>query len=101
MENNEVKIKYSKKNMISYGSGSLAREFLSMAFTTTVFFYYEDQVGLNGWLVVAGIIIFAIYNMFNDPFITAAVFAVVAGAGGAALMVLLHKLLERPKKRKL
>ncbi len=67
MEKIETEIKHSKLNMASYGSGSLAREFLSMAFTTTVFFYYEDQVGLNGWLVVTGIIIFAIYNMFNDP----------------------------------
>ncbi|MFX1502688.1 MAG: MFS transporter, partial [Promethearchaeota archaeon] len=69
MSQNEIERKHSRRNMASYGSGSLAREFLSMAFTTTVFFYYEDQVGLNGWLVVTGIIIFAIYNMFNDPII--------------------------------
>ncbi|MFX1379515.1 MAG: MFS transporter, partial [Promethearchaeota archaeon] len=69
MENDEIKPKYNKFGMASYGSGSLAREFLSMAFTTTVFFFYEDQVGLDGWLVVIGIIIFAIYNMFNDPII--------------------------------
>ncbi|MFX1418803.1 MAG: MFS transporter [Promethearchaeota archaeon] len=69
MEQKEIEIKHSKSSMASYGSGSLAREFLSMAFTTTVFFYYEDQVGLDGWLVVLGIIIFAVYNMFNDPII--------------------------------
>lgn len=67
MEQNEVEIKNSKISMASYGSGSFSREFLSMAFNITVFFYYEDQVGLDGWLVVVGIIIFAIYNMFNDP----------------------------------
>jgi GPH family glycoside/pentoside/hexuronide:cation symporter len=69
MEKDEIEIKYSKFNMLSYGSGSLAREFLSMAFTTMVYFYYEDQIGLSGWFVVFGIILFALYNMFNDPII--------------------------------
>jgi len=69
MEKSETDTKFSKLNMASYGSGSLAREFLSMAFSTAVFFYYENTVQLDSWLVVIGIIIFAVYNMFNDPII--------------------------------
>lgn len=69
MEEVETEIVYKKRNMVSYGFGSLAREFLSMAFTTAVFFYYEAEIGLSGWFVVSGIILFAIYNMFNDPII--------------------------------
>ncbi|UCC19031.1 MAG: MFS transporter [Promethearchaeota archaeon] len=65
----EIEVKHSVTNTLSYGSGSLAREFLSMAFSTTVFFYYEVTVNLDVWYVVIGFIIFAIYNMFNDPII--------------------------------
>lgn len=68
MENVE-EVRHSKLNMASYGSGSAAREFVNMAFTATVFFYYEAALGLAGWIVTIAIIIFAIYNMFNDPII--------------------------------
>jgi len=69
MEKNELEIKHSKLNMASYGSGSLAREFINMAFTASVFYYYESAIGLEGWIVTLGYILFAIYNMFNDPLI--------------------------------
>jgi len=62
-------VRHSKLNMASYGAGSLAREFLNMAFTAAVFFYYENEIGLNVWFVTSGLVIFAIYNMFNDPII--------------------------------
>jgi len=69
MGEDELEIRHSKLNMASYGSGSLAREFINMAFTATVFFYYEAVVGLDVWIITLGIFIFAIYNMVNDPFI--------------------------------
>jgi len=42
----ELEVRHSKWNMASYGSGSMAREFINMAFMATVFFYYEAVIGL-------------------------------------------------------
>ena len=66
-ESEEIEILHSKKNMLSFGFGGFAREFISMAFNTFVFFFYENEVKLDVWLVGIAYIIFAIYNMFNDP----------------------------------
>jgi len=65
----ELEVSHSKLNMASYGSGSLAREFINMAFTATVFFYYEAVIGLEVWVIFLGTFLFAIYNMINDPLI--------------------------------
>ncbi len=69
MEKADQEITHSKLNMASYGFGSLTREFLNMAFVAYSFFYYESEIGLNVWIVTLGYVLFAIYNMFNDPFI--------------------------------
>ena len=69
MGENELEVRHSKLNMASYGSGSLAREFINMAFTATVFFYYEAVVGLEVWVIFLGTFLFALYNMVNDPLI--------------------------------
>ncbi|GAH39085.1 unnamed protein product, partial [marine sediment metagenome] len=69
MGEDELEVRHSKLNMASYGSGSLAREFINMAFTATVFFYYEAVVGLDVWIVTLGIVLFALYNMVNDPLV--------------------------------
>jgi GPH family glycoside/pentoside/hexuronide:cation symporter len=69
MGENETEIKHSKLGMASYGFGSLARQFLDMAFTAYSFFYYESEIGLNVWLIMLAYILFALYNMFNDPLI--------------------------------
>ena len=65
----EIEVRHSKLNMASYGSGSLAREFINMAFTATVFFYYEAVVGLEVWVIFLATFLFALYNMVNDPLI--------------------------------
>ncbi len=65
----ELEVRHSKLNMASYGSGSLAREFINMAFTATVFFYYEAVVGLEVWVIFLATFLFALYNMVNDPLI--------------------------------
>ena len=62
-------IVHSKKNMASYGFGSMSREFVQMAFNVLVFFYYEVEIGLNVWLIGLALIIFAVYNAINDPLI--------------------------------
>ncbi len=69
MKEDVLEVRHSKLNMASYGSGSAAREFLNMAFTGTVFFYYEAVVGLEVWVIFLATFLFALYNMVNDPFI--------------------------------
>ncbi len=64
-----LEVRHSKRNMASYGSGSAAREFLNMAFTGTVFFYYEGVVGLETGIIFLATFLFALYNMVNDPLI--------------------------------
>jgi GPH family glycoside/pentoside/hexuronide:cation symporter len=67
LEQQELEPRHSKLNMASYGSGSLAREFINMAFATTVFFYYEVALGVDVWIITIAMFIFAFYNMINDP----------------------------------
>ena len=69
MEKNTDIIKHSKLEIMSYSFGGFAREFIVMAFNTFVFFFYEREIGLNVWLIGLALVIFAIYNMFNDPII--------------------------------
>jgi len=62
-------VKHSKINMASYGFGKYLVEFLNMAFGTYAYFFYESEIGLESWIVGFGFIIFALWNMFNDPLI--------------------------------
>jgi len=52
MSKNKIEIVHSKKNMISYGFGSMSREFVQMAFNVFVFFYYEVEIGLSRCLLI-------------------------------------------------
>ena len=69
MNENEIEEIHSKWNILSFGCGSLSREFISIAFNVIVFFYYEVEIGLNVWLIAASLTIFVIYNAINDPII--------------------------------
>jgi len=69
MEKDVLDIKHSKLGMASYGFNSFSREMLRIAFTTFGFFFYESELGLNVWLIFLAYLIFAIYNMFNDPLV--------------------------------
>jgi GPH family glycoside/pentoside/hexuronide:cation symporter len=69
MSLDEIEVRHSKKNMLSYGSGKFISEFFNMCFGAYVFYYYEGEVGLETWLVMVGYIIFAIWNAFNDPLV--------------------------------
>jgi len=62
-------IKYSGKNMASYGFGKFLFEFLNMAFGSYVYFYYVGEIGLNIWLTSIGFVLYAIWNAFNDPLV--------------------------------
>ncbi|MFX0080446.1 MAG: MFS transporter [Candidatus Hodarchaeota archaeon] len=69
MGETEVEIVHSKKSMVSYGFGKFMTEFMNIAFGAYAFYYYEDELGLNVWLAGTGFILWAIWNMVNDPLI--------------------------------
>ena len=53
--------------MISYGFGYLVVNYLLGAFTAVVFYFYEVEVGLPVLFVGFAFVIYAVWNMFNDP----------------------------------
>ena len=53
--------------MISYGFGYLIINYLLGAYTRIVFYYYEVEVGLPVLYVGLAFVIYAVWNMFNDP----------------------------------
>ncbi|MFX1337378.1 MAG: MFS transporter [Promethearchaeota archaeon] len=57
----------STNKMISYGFGYLIVNYLLTAFSSIVFYFYEVEIGLPVALVGLAFIIFAIWNMVNDP----------------------------------
>jgi GPH family glycoside/pentoside/hexuronide:cation symporter len=69
MKEDEVEIKHSKLSMVSYGFNSFSRELLRIAFTTFVYSFYRNEIKLDLWLLTLAYVIFAIYNMFNDPLV--------------------------------
>lgn len=67
MENKVEEITHSKLNMASFGSAKFINEFFVMAFGALVFFFYEDELGLDPVLAILGYTIFALWNAVNDP----------------------------------
>ncbi len=59
----------STKKMISYGFGGIIGYHLSIVYTLIIFFYLEVEIGLAIGLVALSYIIYAIWNMINDPII--------------------------------
>lgn len=57
----------STKKMASYGFGYLIINYLLGAYSAVVFYFYEVEVGLPVLYVGIAFIIYAIWNMFNDP----------------------------------
>jgi GPH family glycoside/pentoside/hexuronide:cation symporter len=55
------------RKMASYGFGYLIITYLVGAYAGAVFYFYEVEVGLPVLLVGLSFIIFAIWNMINDP----------------------------------
>lgn len=59
----------SMKKMISYSFGWLFVFFMGGFFNTIVFYYYEVELGLPIVLLGLAFVIFAVWNMINDPLI--------------------------------
>ena len=69
MENEEIEIIHSKKNMVSYGFADFINQFLAMAFGVYSYFYYETEIGLDSLLCGLAFILYAVWNAVNDPLI--------------------------------
>ncbi len=66
IETSEWEIAPTNK-MISYGFGYLIVNYLLTAYSAIVFYFYEVEIGLPVALVGIAFIIFALWNMINDP----------------------------------
>ncbi len=62
-------IKHSKKIMASMTSASIAIELIQGVLSILIFFFYETELGLSSFLAGMGILIYAVYDAFNDPLI--------------------------------
>ena len=70
LNENDIESKvHSKKIMASYGLGGMVWHLVDMVIVSILFFFYEAEVGLNTWLTASGIIIYAIWDAFNDPLV--------------------------------
>jgi GPH family glycoside/pentoside/hexuronide:cation symporter len=61
------KYEYPKRIMASYGSRELFGQWISAAFGFTVFFFYENVIGLPTILAMWAYIIYSVWNAINDP----------------------------------
>ncbi len=59
----------STRKMIHYSFGFLLVYFMGGQFNSYVFYYYEVEIGLPVALLGLAFVIFAIWNMINDPLI--------------------------------
>ena len=57
----------STKKMVSFSLGHLILAGTAGFFTSVIFYFYEVEVGLPVLLLGIGFIIFAVWNMVNDP----------------------------------
>lgn len=57
----------SKGKMLSFGMGPFTNAVVYMSYNYLVFYYYEVELGLATALVGLSFIIFAVWNMVNDP----------------------------------
>ena len=55
--------------MVSYGMGKFSAEFLTGAFGSIVFMFYETEVGLAGAYAALATVIYSVWNAVNDPII--------------------------------
>lgn len=57
----------SLKIFVSVGFGQMLIEFLLAVFGTRVFDFYENEIGLATGIIALAFIMYAVWNMFNDP----------------------------------
>lgn len=62
-------IGHSKKTMFSYSMGEFVYEFTQGVLILVLFFFYEVEIGLASWMTGLGLVIYAIWDAFNDPLV--------------------------------
>ena len=61
--------KASRKKMVSYSMGWFIDNLVIASYGVLIFYYYEVEIGLATALVGISFVIYAIWNMVNDPLV--------------------------------
>jgi len=61
--------KHSRIEILSFSGGNFITEFVSTVLGSWLFFFYEVEVGLDGWLITLGYTIYAVWGALNSPLI--------------------------------
>ena len=65
--NDNIEIQHSSKIHASYALGSFFDDFLATTLSFMVFKFYETEIFLHVSLITIVVVIYGIWNMFNDP----------------------------------
>lgn len=68
-KNKQGKMEYSTGIHHSFGVSGFLDNFFTGAFTTRIFYFYENEIFTPVGLVSIAFLIYGIWNMFNDPII--------------------------------
>ncbi|MHA1899334.1 MAG: MFS transporter [Promethearchaeota archaeon] len=63
----ENEMRFTSKTHLSYSFGSFLDDFIMTAFSMRVYLFYETELFLPNALISIAMIIYGIWNMFNDP----------------------------------
>ncbi len=58
---------YPKRIMASYGARELFGQWVAAAFGFSVFFFYENVIGLSSAIAALAFVLYSIWNAINDP----------------------------------
>ena len=64
-----IEIEHSKLNIASYGFGKFLTEFMEMAFTVWLYFFYVDTLHVDSLIIGLAVVVYAIWNAVNDPLV--------------------------------
>jgi len=64
-----IESRHSSKTQLSFAFGYFVRSFLFTVFAERVFAFYEYEVNLDPILILIALVIYTVWNMFNDPII--------------------------------
>ena len=59
----------SRKKIATFGMGGVLSSVILGSYTILIFYYYEVELGLSPFLVGVSFVIYAVWNMINDPLI--------------------------------
>ncbi len=65
----QTEIVHSNLNMSSYGFGKFLTEFVEMAFTAWLYYFYVRTIGVDSLIIGLAVVIYAIWNAVNDPLV--------------------------------